>query len=81
MVVSRKPKPKTARHARETLAAKFDRVMAEPVDAPFPKLTKREAIYFLKRLSGSNGPGGPTGDEIVKRFYGLWPDADESRST
>jgi hypothetical protein len=70
MVASRKPKA-TPHKRRETLAEKFDRVMAEPEDTPFPKLTKREAYYFLRRLAGSN-PSAPSGAEVLRQFWGDW---------
>lgn len=70
MVASRKPKPKTAAHRRpETLAEKFERVMAEPPDTPFPALTKRDGYYFLKRLAGSN-PDAPSSTEVLHEFWG-----------
>lgn len=69
MVTARKPAKKhTAR--RETLAEKFDRVTAEPIGAPV-KLTKREARYFLRRLAGSD-PNAPSGEDVMRNFYGDW---------
>ena len=76
MVVSRRPAPKAPPH-RETLAAKFTRVMAEPPGTPFLKLTKREARYFLRKLAGSD-PDAPSGEEVMRNFYGDWADDDES---
>ena len=76
MVTSRKPRPKTAHPHRETLAEKFERVMAEPPETAFPKLTKREASYFLKRLAGSD-PNAPSGEEVMRDFYGDWSEDDE----
>jgi hypothetical protein len=75
MVASRRPRKqeKAPPKRRETLEELFDRVMSQPADAPFPKLTKAQAKYFLLRLWGSD-PDGPPGDEVVKRFYGLWPE-------
>ena len=59
MVASRKPrKTAAAKRHRETLEEKFERIRALPPDAPIPKLTRREALYFLKRLWGSE-PDGP----------------------
>ena len=75
MVASRKPKAAPPKR-RETLAEKFDRVMAEPVETPFPELTKREAYYFLKRLAGSD-PNAPSGLEVMRDFYGDWSEDDE----
>ena len=63
---------------RETLEEKFERILAEPVDAPFPKLTKREARYFLRRLAGSN-PNAKPGDEVVREFYGLDDEPNHGR--
>ena len=60
-----------------SLAEKFERVMAEPPETPFPKLTKREARYFLKRLAGSD-PKAPSGEEVMRDFYGDWSEDDES---
>ena len=56
---------------RETLEEKFERILAEPVDAPFPKLTKREARYFLRRLAGSK-PDAPRGVDVIKNVRGDW---------
>jgi hypothetical protein len=77
MVTTRKPKaPTRAKRStprkRETLEEKFQRVLAEPVDAPFPKLTKREARYFLRRLAETGDPNSPSGVEVMKEFYGDW---------
>jgi len=76
MVTSRKPRPKTGHPRRETLAEKFERILAEPVGTPFPKMTKREARYFLKRLSGSD-PDAPSGEQVMHDFYGDWSDDTE----
>ena len=76
MVVSRRPAPKAPPH-RETLAAKFTRVMAEPSGTPIGKLTKREARYFLKKIAGSD-PNAPSGEEVMRAFYGDWSEDDES---
>ena len=73
MVASRKPNPAPPKR-RETLAEKFDRVMAEPVGVPL-KFTKREARYFLKRLAGSD-PDAPSGLEVMRDFYGDWSEDD-----
>ncbi len=73
MVVSRKPKPKPVRRKRETLEQKFDRIRAEPIGTPIPKLTKREARYFLTRLAGSD-PNARTSTEILHDFWGDWED-------
>ncbi len=70
MVASRKPRTKSTHRPSETLAEKFARVMAEPVGAPFPKLTKREARYFLRRLYETGDRGAPTGDAVMRAFYG-----------
>jgi hypothetical protein len=80
MVASRKPRKTAAsKRRRETLEEKFERVLAEPVGAPM-KLTKREALYFLKRLAGSD-PNAPSGDEVMRSFYGDWSeDADDAGS-
>lgn len=51
--------------------------MAEPAEAPFPKLTKREARYFLKRLAGSD-PDAPSGEQVMREFWGDWSEDDES---
>lgn len=77
MVTSRKPRPKTVHPRRETLSEKFERVMANRPETPFPKLTKREARYFLKRLAGSD-PGAPSGEKVMRDFYGDWSEDDES---
>lgn len=66
MVTTRKPKT-TARKRRETLEEKFERLRAEPLGTPV-KLTKREGLYFLKRLSGIK-PAAPSGVEVMREFY------------
>jgi hypothetical protein len=77
MVTVRKArKPAPSRH-RETLAEKFERVLAEPIDAPFPKLTKREARYFLRRLAGSD-PDAPSGEQVMRDFWGDWSEDEVS---
>jgi hypothetical protein len=74
MVTSRKRKRDTGRRRREPIEDKFQRILSEPLDAPI-KITKREALYMLRRLWETGDPdSGPPGDEQVKRFYGLWPD-------
>ena len=77
MVISRKPRLKSDPPRRETLAEKFERVMAEPPETSFPRLTKREARYFLKRLAGSD-PDAPSGEDVMRDFYGDWSEDDES---
>jgi hypothetical protein len=77
MVTSRKPRPKSGRPRRETLAQKFERILAEPLGTPFPKMTKREARYFLKRLSGSD-PDAPSGEEVMREFYGDWSEDEDT---
>jgi len=72
MVVSRKPKKTSRGGRRETLDEKFQRLLALPVDEPFPKLTKRESRYFLRRLWETGEPdSGPDGAAIMREFYGL----------
>ena len=77
MVSSRKSRTAPGHPRRETLAEKFERIRAEPVGTPIPKLTKREARYFLKRLAGSD-PDAPSGEEVMRDFYGDWSEDDES---
>ena len=81
MVTTRKPKSNTAagpkggaRKKRETLEEKLDRILKEPVGTPV-KLNKREARALLRRVAG-NHPHAKPGDQVVKEFYGLWPDSD-----
>ncbi|MEX2245860.1 MAG: hypothetical protein WEC75_04155 [Dehalococcoidia bacterium] len=78
MVASRKPKTAAKRrHKRETLEEKFQRILSEPVGTP-TKLTKREALYILRRVWETGDPASsPPGDEVIKRFYGLWPEPDD----
>jgi hypothetical protein len=75
MVASRKPKAAASRRKKpETLEETYQRILSEPIDAPI-NLTKRQARYILRRLFETGDPkSGPPGDEVVKRFYGLWPD-------
>jgi hypothetical protein len=79
MVSSSKPRTRTKRapRKRETLPQKFDRIMTEPADAPFPKLTKREAYYFLRRLAGSN-PDAPPSEEVLRDFWGDWSEDEDN---
>ena len=58
---------------KETLEEKFQRLRAEPIGAPIPKLTKREARYFLTRLAGSDPKARP-GAEMVRDIRGDWGD-------
>jgi hypothetical protein len=51
--------------------------MAEPPETPFPKLTKREALYFLRKLAGSN-PAAPAGRDVMREFWGDWHDDEPS---
>ena len=36
------------------------------------KLTKREARYFGRRLWETGDPSEPTGEEVMRDFYGDW---------
>jgi hypothetical protein len=76
MVASRKPKAPPHKR-RETLGEKFERILAEPVGTPFSKMTKREARYFVGRLSGID-PNAPSGEEVMRDFYGDWAEDSES---
>ncbi len=67
MVTARKPR--TQKPRRETIAEKFERVMAESPETPFPKLTKREALYFLRQLAGSD-PHAPSSKDVLRDFWG-----------
>ena len=72
MVASRKPQAKTARpRHRETLDEKFERLRALPSDEKMPRLTKTEALYFLKRLAARRRRKRP-GIEVLRDFYGDW---------
>ena len=53
---------------RETLEAKFQRVLSEPVDAPI-EMTKHEARYFLRRLWETGDPNSRSGVEVMNDFY------------
>jgi len=68
MVASRKPKQPATPH-RETLEDKFQRIMREPVGAPI-KMTKREARFFARRLWETGDPSAPSGDAVMRDFYG-----------
>jgi len=68
MVASRKPK-QTDGSRRETLEAKFQRIMREPVDAPI-KMTTREARFFARRLWETGDPSEPSGTAVMRDFYG-----------
>ena len=58
---------------------KFARVMAEPPDAPLPQLTKREAIYFLKHLAGSD-PKARRSADVLREFWGEADDVADAVS-
>ena len=62
------------RRRKETLDEKLERILAQPVEAAIPSLTKRESIAMLRKLRGRGDPDAPSGDEVIKRFYGLWPE-------
>jgi len=68
MVAARKPK-QTAKTSRETLEAKFQRIMREPAGVPI-KMTKREARFFARRLWETGDPSAPDGDAVMRDFYG-----------
>jgi hypothetical protein len=68
MVASRKPKHAAGRR-RESMEQKFQRIMREPVDAPI-KMTQREARYFARRLWETGNPKSPSGEEVMRDFYG-----------
>jgi len=70
MVASRKSRKPAPRRHRETLEEKFERLLALPVDSPFPKLTEREARYFARRLWEIGDPAAPSGAEVMRAFYG-----------
>lgn len=77
MVASRKPRKTAApKRRRETLEQKFERIRALPPGASIPKLTRREAVYFLRRLAGAN-PNAPSGEEVVRILRG----GDETDAT
>ncbi len=68
--------PSTRGHSKgpgraETLAEKFERLRSEPFGAPIPKLTRREALYFLNRLAGSE-PKGARGIDVVRGVRSDW---------
>jgi hypothetical protein len=68
MVASRRPKAPARKHP-ETLEAKFQRIMREPVGAPI-KMTTREARFFARRLWETGDPSAPSGDTVMRNFYG-----------
>lgn len=48
---------------------KFQRLMREPLDAPV-KMTQREARYFARRLWETGDPKSPSGERVMRDFYG-----------
>lgn len=73
MTTSRKT-PSRPRRRRETMAEKLDRLLAAPAGTPM-KFTKREAIAMWHKLAAlPPDTETPPGDEVIKRFYGLWPE-------
>ena len=74
MVASRKPKARGERRPNETLEEMYERVISTPVGTRH-YFSRDEAVYVLRRLSeGPPDYDSPSGDELVKRFYGLWPE-------
>ncbi len=76
MVASRKPRPRTKGERRpgETLEQMFQRTLRARVGTRHA-FSKAEARYVLRRLWETGDPASsPPGDEVVKRFYGLWPE-------
>lgn len=70
MVASRKPRRPARKRDDATLEATFQRLLALPADAPFPKLTERQARYFARRLWEIGEPATPSGTEVMRAFYG-----------
>jgi hypothetical protein len=82
MVTSRKPRSPRRRGERrpgETLEQLFQRLMAtENIDPWTPlNFTLAEARYVGKRVYETGDPSTPTGEEVMKDFYGDWSE-DES---
>ena len=78
MVASRKPKPRGERRPDETLEEMYQRIIADPGDGLY-NFTEEEAIYVLDRLAERpRDPNAMSGNEVVKRFYGLWPEPESA---
>jgi hypothetical protein len=74
MVASRKPATRRRRGERrpgETLEAMYERIMGGPVVERL-SFTKDEARFVLRRVSETGDPSTPSGEEVMRDFYGDW---------
>jgi hypothetical protein len=75
MVASRKParaKRKAGeRRPGETLEAMFQRLLNDGTTEPL-QFTLAEARYVGRRIYETGDPTTPTGEEVMKDFYGDW---------
>lgn len=75
MVASRKPartKRKTGeRRPGETLEAMFQRLLLDQSTEPLA-FTLEEARYVGRRIYETGDPTTPTGEAVMKDFYGDW---------
>jgi hypothetical protein len=76
MVASRRPATPRKRGERrpgETLEEMFQRLMRDDADAWEPlDFTLAEARYVGRRIYETGDPSTPTGEEVMKDFYGDW---------
>lgn len=74
MVASPKP-ARGERRPNESMEAMFRRLLVAGEQTSF-EFTADEASYVMRRLYETGDPASsPPGDEVVKRFYGLWPES------
>jgi hypothetical protein len=75
MVVSRKPakKRRGERRPGETLEQMFQRLLKDDSDPWKPvNFTIEEARYVGRRIYETGDPSSPTGEEVMRDFYGDW---------
>ena len=77
MVASRKPRPRTKgeRRTGEALEQMFQRLLHEAKPHPH-RFTLAEARYVGRRIWETGDPRSPTGEEVMRDFYGDWTEDD-----
>jgi hypothetical protein len=77
MVASRKPGARGERRPNETLKDMFQRLLNDPSDDMKPlNFTLGEARYVGRRIYETGDPSEPTGEEVMRDFYGDWSEDD-----
>jgi hypothetical protein len=78
MVTSRKPlKKRTGERRGETLEQMFQRLLQDESGRRL-RLTLEEARYLGRRIWETGDAGTPTGEEVMRDFYGDWSEDEAS---